>query len=278
MTAGGRGARRPGLSLSAVLSPLFTDRYIDLAQRLLTARSAPLALAHRDIFGDDDVTGCRPTLLRIGGQVARQHDGLTCGAAAIVLLNAASDPDLLHWLEHGRIPAVLPPEICALDAAGLGAPTVAARMALAQDATHRILTRAGPGGLPWPRALGTPPWGAARIARVPGVRYTHRAVDDHNPKVLPATTDMLMAATSAGVPVPIYSGGNTARGWSTAVPRHVLLALPTAGDRLRIFDPGSGYIHRVRPEELAARGTPHPALGNWTHLAWTLIPLVRPRP
>ncbi|MGC0143571.1 hypothetical protein [Pseudactinotalea sp. Z1732] len=274
MTAQGRDRGRPGLSLSTVLSPVFTGRYLDLAQRLLTARAAPLALPHWNLFRHEDGNRSGPELVRIGGHVARQHDGVTCGAAAIMLLNAAIDPHLAAWLEHGRLPAATPPEIATLDAAGLAAPTVAARMVLAQGATHRILTRAGPGRLPWPRALGTPPWGAARGARVPGVRYTHRAVDDHNPAVLRATTDMLVAATSAGVPVPLYAGGNRARGWRTAVPRHVLLALPTAGDRLRIFDPGTGYVHRVRPEELAARRTPHPALGNWTHLAWTLIPLV----
>lgn len=260
-------------SLNAALSPLFTHRWTDLARRTLGLPEARIPAPRLGIF---PARGVGP--VRIGGVLARQHDGVTCGATGLVLLNAAADPVLAAWLELGVIAQVLPPEIAALSRADLAEPDPWARLALAQDAVHHLATRRGLGPFPWPKRYGTAPWGAARIARVPGVRYAHRAVDDRDAKVMDAVVGLLMAATRRGIPVPIYSGGDLSRGWDTAMPRHLVLALPTAEESLRIYDPGSGQVYRLHPEQLRDRTDPHPALGDWVHLAWTLIPLVRRSP
>lgn len=273
MTGRARRAQRSrgaGPSLHGAISAVTTSELVQLSLHLLERRfSTPAAVGILPRDGE--------TQVRLAGHLATQHSAVTCGATAILLMNAEYDQALARWLTGGRIPPRLPPEIAALRESELREPAVGRRFALAQDSTHRLLTRRAVGRIGWPRALGTPPWMAARIARVPGVSYSHRAVDDRRPAVIDRVLTMMLAATSAGIPVPFYSGGNLAHRPSSAVPRHVLLALPTSGEQLRIFNPADARIHLVPADALRARTAPLAALGNWTSLAWTLIPLPHPR-
>ncbi len=267
--------RRGGTSVSRLLSLLYTERYLRLSLRLLERRTAPVVL---EGFGPAGFPATRPGApLRLGGVPARQHDPITCGAAVALLANAAADRALATWLSTGRAPArATPPELVDLPSDARVEADAARRLALAQTATHRRLTRRALGPLPWPRSLGTPPWTLARDLRLPQVRYAHRPVDDRDQHLMDLTLRMLLAATSAGVPVPLYTGGDTRRGWAAAVPRHVVLALPGPGPQVRIFEPSTAVVHRIDPEDLRARVRPHAALGGWDHLVWVLIPLVRP--
>lgn len=228
-------------------------------------------------------------------RAGRQTDPTTCGSAVLVMLAAAGDPGLALWLVSGRLPEDRtgdrrPPELAA-------APT--SRLAALSDAPaeHRFAVlqrvvkhRTGAGallGLPWPGALGTPPWTAAREARFGGVRFADRVVDDTDPPYLTVVLDEVAAALARGVPVPLYTGGDTAQRWSAAVPRHVVLALPASRadtgapgartvdaltvDALTVWEPSAGRVVAITRAELVA-GRPHPALGGWSHLAWALLP------
>lgn len=262
-------------ALNHLLSPVFTDRWTALARGRLSAGGRrgigrPVEAPRLGIFGD------RTGPVRIAGVTVAQPDGVTCAATGLLLLNAACDPGLAGWLERGEVPSALPPELSGLTALQLAEADPARRVAIAAAAVHERATRATLGPFPWPRAYGTPPWGVAREARVPGVIYRHRAVDDRDEALMDDVLAMLTAATGHGIPVPIYSGGDWSQGWQAAMPRHLVLALPTTDpSRLRIYEPGRGRIETIHPDELRARTTPHRALGGWTHLAWTLIPLVR---
>lgn len=200
------------------------------------------------------------------------------------MLAATGDAALAEWLETGELPPGLPPHrippeiprrVAATDAAG--------RMAAAQ---RHVKWRTGAralGPLRWPSALGTPPWTAAREARFPGVRYRGVPVDDASPSAA-ALLDRVHEATLAGVPVPLYTGGDLGRGLATAVPRHVVLAVPPppdaphrgrdgAGDPvLHLYDPSDGRVHQVPLADLLGRTAPHRALGGWTHVVWILLP------
>ncbi|WP_420112375.1 hypothetical protein [Pseudactinotalea sp.] len=262
-------------ALNAALSPLFTSRWTRLAMSRLDG-DARRGLARAveaprlGIFG----RGTGP--VRVGGVTVAQPDSVTCAATGLLLLNAACDPALATWLDAGTRPHVLPPELTGLTERELAERDAAGRIALAAAVVHDRATRATLGPFRWPRAYGTTPWGVARETRVPGVRYSHRAVDDRDERVMDEVLEMLVAATMRGIPVPIYSGGDWSRGWQTAMPRHLVLALPTTRpDQLRIYEPGRGRIETIAPHELRARTEPHRALGGWTHLAWTLIPVVR---
>lgn len=210
---------------------------------------------------------------------ARQANGTTCGSAVLTMLAAMGDPSLAFWLVTGRLATdpdeARPPELAG---ANLGSLALLAEAPASRRfaAVHRVYKRRSTArgllGMPWPGALGTPPWGAARVARFPGVRYTHHPLDDADPDDLGAVLDAVGAATAAGIPVPLYSGGDTARGWSTAVPRHVVLAVGRTGDALRVFEPGRGRLLTAPRGALLAAQAPQPALGGWKHLVWVLAP------
>jgi hypothetical protein len=210
-------------------------------------------------------------------RVGRQVDATTCGSAVLAMLAATGDPTLAIWLVTGTVPdgAARPPELSGAPGAALAH---LARMPADRRfaALQRVLKqRSGAGalfGLPWPGALGTPPWGAARTARFPGVAYRHEPLDDTDRPALDDVLEAVEEAVDAGVPVPLYSGGDTERGWKTAVPRHVVLVVGRTQRGLRVFEPASGRVLTVSRTVLAAGDRPLPALGGWTHLAWVLLP------
>jgi hypothetical protein len=193
------------------------------------------------------------------GPVARQVDESTCGSTVLAMLLLAGDPRAA--LRLARRPA-----------------GPAAGFATLQREL-RARTNRGPLGLPaWPDRYGTPPWGAATVARYGPVRYAHRVVGG-----LGAGGGVVAAAVEAaraGAPVPLFSGGDLGRGLATAVPRHVVLL--TAADEVtaRLYEPSSGSLHAVavaallRPDEAgpADRAALTAALGGWPHVVWALLP------
>ncbi|MDD9206688.1 hypothetical protein PU560_09450, partial [Georgenia sp. 10Sc9-8] len=151
----------------------------------------------------------------------------------------------------------------------------------AQRRVHQRARSRAVGSVPWPAALGTPPWTAAREARFPGVRYRSVPLDD----AADGARHLLAAAhgaTLAGVPVPLYTGGDLGHGLTTAVPRHVVLALPAEGTgrgldgggrrALDVYEPSSATVRQVALEDLVGRQGPRPALGGWSHVCWVLLP------
>lgn len=203
---------------------------------------------------------------------ARQTDPTTCGSASLVLLAATGDPALAAWLASGWMPQSRPTELSgATDrAAALLADRPAhERFALLQQVVKRRTNARALGPLSWPSSLGTPPWGAARVARYPGVRWTHRMVDDTRPDEVAVLWDLVVAAVRRGVPVPLYCGGDSSGGWQTAVPRHVVLAVGEGADgALEVFEPSSGRVLALDRHDAG----PRPALGGWSHLTWAVLP------
>lgn len=225
----------------------------------------------------------RSALVEFGGVPVRQIDPTSCGSAALLLLAASGDPVLARWLENGQLPADLrlsevPPEIPrAALAQELGA---GERIAAAQRRIKARTAAAALGPLRWPDALGTAPWAAAREARFPGVRYVARPVDDRGGRGQELLA-LVLNALAHGKPVILFTGGELAAGWCTAVPRHVVLAAPpptpltdTSGDTLlSIYEPTSGRIHQVPARHLVDRTTPSAALGGWAHVQWLALPV-----
>lgn len=80
-------------------------------------------------------------------------------------------------------------------------------------------------GVPWPRALGTPPWAVARRLGAAGRRWRTARPD----------LARVAAVVRAGRPVPLFVG-------SRLLPRHVLLAVEDGPDGLRVYDPARGTV------------------------------------
>ena len=114
------------------------------------------------------------------------------------------------------------------------------------------------------------------MARYGPVRYGHRVVGGRTrPRVLTAA----VAAAAAGVPVPLYTGGDLAGGPSTAVPRHVVLLTAVRDGLATLYEPSSGGLHAVPARALDApldapdeRAALRAALGGWPHVVWALLP------
>jgi hypothetical protein len=176
----------------------------------------------------------------------RQPDRRSCGAAVLVLARMWRDPDLAaRVLAHGDF---------------------AARVL----ATHREVTgprdASGRAQLPWPRALGTPPWAVARhLPPGPGrPGASHRAR-----LVLPwrrgRRWDDLVVALASGHPVPVYVGNRL-------LPRHVVLALPLpdgpAGS-VEAYEPSAGQVVTVTREAFLAGRL---RLGGWRTPWFVVLP------
>lgn len=217
-------------------------------------------------------------VLRWGTAAARQIDGTTCGSAVLTMLAAAGDPLLALWLAVGSTcGGYRPPELrgVELDTPPGGDPDAgaAARFGAVQESVKRRSNRGALLGCPWPAALGTPPWGAAAVARYPGAGYRSVLVDDSRGSEISAVLARAARALDRGIPVPLYVGGDLVSGIAAAVPRHVVLLTGRDGDRVTVYEPTQGRVHRVAVEELVRPSGPSPALGGWTHVDWALLPV-----
>jgi hypothetical protein len=121
--------------------------------------------------------------------------------------------------------------------------------------------RAADGSLniPWPHAVGTPPWGAAKEmehgAAARGADYEMRVVGLRSGKALRAVQADLVGLVRDGLPALLYIG-------STWMPRHVTLVLPgeepagearDAGGALNVYDPATGSVTELDPDRFASR-------------------------
>ncbi|PWD50343.1 hypothetical protein C8046_06420 [Serinibacter arcticus] len=261
-----------GLGERAVPDPALVEAPPQPVGRL--DREAPL-LAVQKRLAHAPLRGGRVGVLRWNGDPVKQGP-TSCGAMSLLLLAAAGDPVLAAWLTTGvRVGTSPPSELSRASREDLEAPTVAGRIAVAERLLFARARERAIGPVTWPAAIGTPPWTAAREARFRGVRFSHTAVHDVDVARTRAVLSTVARATALGIPVPLYTGGDVAKGITTAIPRHVVLAVPSAHPKpgeLRIYEPGGGRIHSVGIEQLLARRRTHPALGYWTHVTWALLP------
>ncbi|PID96038.1 MAG: hypothetical protein CSA84_06695 [Actinomycetales bacterium] len=182
------------------------------------------------------------------------------------------DPALVHWLATGDPSGRAFPDL----------PTPHARLTAYQELVHQRTTALlGPTGrlqFPWPRRLGTPPWGVCRelesvvdlrseVIGPPGAvgsgtRYRSVLVRHLGPQRFIGLLEQLAAHLGESRPGVLYVGN----AW---LPRHVTLLVPGSQRRgtLLVYDPGQGRVDRLDTAGLAHdRGR----VGGWTH-PWFLI-------
>ena len=125
---------------------------------------------------------------------------------------------------------------------------------------HRQLTAPSAFGraqLPWPRALGTPPWAVARaMGEYSDIHYATTLVPFHNRSRL---FDRLADAV-ADRPAPFYIGD-----W---IPRHVVLAVAPTDEGVQVYNPSGGTLVEMKRSEFVARRLT--TLGRWTR-PWFLV-------
>ncbi len=207
-------------------------------------------------------------------EAGAQRTGVTCGPATAAMLAALGDPFLAWWLATGeRIGPV--PELAAAPPVileRLAGADPRARFGALHGVLHSRLVRGALGPFDWPSRFGTPPWSLARAARFLDVRYRAVAADDTDRSHQEDLLERVRDAVGRGVPVPLYSGGDTSRGLDAAVPRHVTLAVTATDGGLEVFDPAGGALRSVTWEALVTGEGVGRALGGWPHLSWVVLP------
>jgi hypothetical protein len=131
-------------------------------------------------------------------------------------------------------------------------------------ALHRQLTGASAFGhaqLPWPRALGTPPWAVARaMTSFAGVRYRSRVVRwGKRSKAF----DSLHTALTAGHPCPMFVGD-----W---IPRHVVLAVAPTDSGVDVYNPAHGTLAEMKRADFEAGKLT--TVGSWTRPWFVVLPV-----
>ncbi|CAN7385525.1 hypothetical protein [Knoellia sp. LjRoot47] len=186
-----------------------------------------------------------PFRLRAGDTGPVQQSPVTCGSACLTVARMLVDPVFASWVRTG---SPNPPGSPSGD-------TEAERFA----AYERVVMRrtnglfAGPSrvNVPWPRALGTPPWGAKREleygAATTGTLYDVDALRPLSPASLRTAFERLLDVVAEGEPGLLYVGNAT-------LPRHVVLVLPGDGDHLLdVYDPGTGRVGHLRRDTVVER-------------------------
>lgn len=209
---------------------------------------------------------------------AMQMDGTTCGAAAVSMMIAMGDPLVSLWVMTGRLCAgYAPPEVAAAAWHGPDKRTVEQRWHALQRAVHVTVTERALLGLPWPRSLGTPPWGARGAARFFGVRFRGAMVNDRDGSDMRVLIAHASAALRDGIPVLLYSSGDSKAGLQAVVPRHVVLLTRRIEGGFHVYEPGSGALHVLRDRQMSGGTKSLAALGNWKRISWMVLPSPRVR-
>ena len=256
-----------------------SDAERTVLERTLAATGSVTAVEQMRVVWDGLPGPSRRAVLdpvRALARAGRQSDGTTCGSSVLTMLAASGDPTLALWLATGRLLAVgRPVELRNAPSerlAALAHGPAESRFGAVQRVLKQRTNRGALLGLPWPAHLGTPPWGAVRAARFVDVDFTHHMLDDTDRPDLDAVLAAVARSVDHGVPVPLYSGGDSSRGVSAALPRHVVLAVGRTEDGLALWEPSAGKVERVTNARLLAGTGPVRALGGWSHLVWAVLP------
>ncbi|WP_226345261.1 hypothetical protein [Agilicoccus flavus] len=179
-----------------------------------------------------------------GDPAPTQQSSVSCGSACLTVARMMIDPALTRWILRGVGPGGARDDR-----------PVAARFAEHEQEvlarTNAVVPRPGSVQAPWPRALGTPPWGA-RVelengAALAGTPYATTWLRGLSGERLAARVDRLVGLVDVGAPMLLYVGNGT-------LPRHVTLVFVAAdGGPPALYDPAGGRVGAFPAAGLADR-------------------------
>ena len=197
--------------------------------------------------------------LKAGDLAPAQQSQTTCGSACLTIARMLVDPLFAQWILTGQGPSV----------GMVSGSDPQSRFAAYERVVHHRTNalRAGGGriNLPWPRSLGTPPWGAKKElefgASRRGTAYDIEVMRGESLGALGDRFDRLLELVDDGEPALLYVGDR----W---IPRHVTLILPDRGDgNLEIYDPAHGRVREFGRAEFASHRL---QLSGWT-VPWFVV-------
>lgn len=186
-----------------------------------------------------------PYRLHAGDSAPVQQSPTTCGSACLTVARMLVDPLFAGWILTGDGPG--PGAADGTDVAE----RFAAYERIVHQRTNGLIAGGGRLNLPWPRRLGTPPWGAKKElefgASRRGTAYDIETLRGESRAGLGARFERLLTLVADGEPGLLYVGNRR-------LPRHVTLILPDRGDgTLEVYDPASGRVRELRRAEFVAR-------------------------
>lgn len=214
--------------------------------------------------------------VKFGNVSATQMDDTTCGAAVMAMMLMMGDPLVAAWLMTGRhFGDHLPPEVLSVTLDGPAARSVDMRWRALQRVVHAQTTRGGLLGAPWPTSLGTPPWQMGNHTRFAGLAFRSAILDDADPESVNAAVANASAALRDGIPVPLYTSGDSSSGLTTVMPRHVVLITGRTETGFHVYEPAAGRVVPLAESRLLGPGPSEPAYGQWTRANWMVLPKAR---
>jgi hypothetical protein len=183
--------------------------------------------------------------LRQGDLGPVQQSPVTCGSACLTVARMLVNPAFARWITTGEGPRGDAP------AGSTERDRFAAYERVVMARTNHMVAGGGRINLPWPRALGTPPWGAAKElefgASRRGTDYETRVLRLHRRSGLRQDHARLVEVVADGEPALLYIG-------NALLPRHITLVLPGDGDRvLDVYDPATGQVTLLDEGRFAGR-------------------------
>jgi len=187
-----------------------------------------------------------------------QQSPVNCGSASLTVARMLVSPEFAAWVVDGIDPGGGPADSRAQSE------RFAEHERTVMSRTNGLRAADGSLNLPWPHAVGTPPWGAEKElehgAASQGAAYAMRVVGFGSGKTLREAHLALLGQVREGLPALLYIG-------NTWMPRHVTLVLPgngqagegRAGDHqagdglLDVYDPATGAVTSLDPDRFATR-------------------------
>ena len=205
-----------------------------------------------------------------------QQSPVTCGSAALTVARMLVNPEFARWIVGGIDPSGGPPD------SRPERDRFAEHERAVMNRTNGFRAAGGQWNIPWPHALGTPPWGAKTElqygAARPGAAYALRLVRLGSSDALRDAHRDLVRLVREGRPALLYIG-------NTWLPRHVTLVLPghghghgldadgldadgLAGDgRLDVYDPATGSVTELAADRFASRRL---GIAGW-NVPWIIV-------
>ncbi|WP_299447393.1 hypothetical protein [uncultured Phycicoccus sp.] len=183
--------------------------------------------------------------LRAGDTGPVQQSPVTCGSACLTVARMLVDPVFASWVRTGE------PHPPGSPSGATQAERFAAYERVVMRRTNGLVGAGRVLSLPWPRALGTPPWGAKHElefgASRRGTEYELDVLRGRDEGGLLTGFDRLVDVVADGEPALLYIGNRL-------LPRHVVLVLPGDGDRmLDVYDPATGRVDHLRRDTVVER-------------------------
>jgi hypothetical protein len=177
------------------------------------------------------------------GPVQQSH--VTCGSACLTVARMLVNPTFARWIVSGEGARVDAPD------GATETERFAAYERVVMKRTNGVFAGGHRLNIPWPHALGTPPWGAKKElefgAARSGTEYEVVLLAARTASGLGRCYHRLVELVAEGEPALLYVGNR----W---LPRHVTMVLPGDGDTvLDVYDPASGIVDELRRDRFMAR-------------------------